>query len=421
VHTFKIGIVAAIVVALARQSTGGEQAPAELRLADVLAQAREQNPAIAAARERAKAASFAPVQASAYDDPTVGYEAWNAPDSFNLGHADNNIVKLSQRIPFPGKRSLAGKVAERAADVAGRRADAVELDVVASVKRAYYALWQAHQNLGIYRRDKQLVEQFAAIAEQKYAVGQVSQPDVLRAQVELSRLINRVTTQTLGIDGAAAELNALLSRPAASPLGVPEDPPAPRLDDTAEALTDRALANRPEPLAAAAAVAREEEKLRRARLDYFPDFELAVSRFFNFESRDGVGVMASLSLPIAYKWKYDAAVGEAQARLQSAKADLRRQQDRVRKDVEQAFVRARSALLQRDLYVTTHVPQAELALSASEIAYRTGKLDFLSLIDSVRAIESAHLDHIEAAADFEKAFADLERAVGGPIERSVAR
>jgi outer membrane protein TolC len=131
--------------------------------------------------------------------------------------------------------------------------------------------------------------------------------------------------------------------------------------------------------------------------------------------------MASLSLPIAYKWKYDAAVGEALARLQSAKAELRRQQDRVRKDVEQAFVRARSALLQRDLYVTTHVPQAELALSASEIAYQTGKLDFLSLIDSVRAIESAHLDHIEAAADFEKAFAHLERAVGGPIERGVAQ
>ena len=97
------------------------------------------------------------------------------------------------------------------------------------------------------------------------------------------------------------------------------------------------------------------------------------------------------------------------------------QQDRVRKEVEQAFLRARTALLQRDLYVTTHVPQAELALSASKTAYQTGKLDFLSLIDSVRAIESAHLDHIEAEASFEKAFADLERAVGGPIERGGAQ
>ena len=420
-HTFKIGIVAAFAVALARPSAGDDQAPATLGLADVLAQARSQNPAIAAARERAKAASFAPVQASAYDDPTIGYEAWNAPEPFDLDHADNNILKLSQRVPFPGKRSLAGKIAARDADVAGRRADAVELDVVAAVTRAYYGLWQAHQNLKIYSRDKQLVEQFATIAEQKYAVGQVSQPDVLRAQVELTRLINRVTTQTLGIDGAAAELSALLSWPAASPLGVPENPPMPRLDETAAALADRALEKRPETSAAAAAVAREEEKVRMARLDYFPDFEFAVSRFFNFDHPDGVGLMASMSLPIAYKWKYDAALGEADARLQSARADLRRQQDRVRKEVEQAFVRARTALLQRELYMTTHVPQAEQALAASQMAYQTGKLDFLSLIDSVRAIESVHLEHVEAEASFEKAFADLERAVGGPLERGAAQ
>jgi cobalt-zinc-cadmium efflux system outer membrane protein len=93
----------------------------------------------------------------------------------------------------------------------------------------------------------------------------------------------------------------------------------------------------------------------------------------------------------------------------------------VRAEVELAFVRARSALLERELYVTTHVPQAEQALSASEIAYRTGKLDFLSLIDSLRAVESAHVDHVEAEARFEKAFADLERAVGGPLERGVAQ
>jgi cobalt-zinc-cadmium efflux system outer membrane protein len=88
----------------------------------------------------------------------------------------------------------------------------------------------------------------------------------------------------------------------------------------------------------------------------------------------------------------------------------------VRKEVELAFVRARTALSQRDLYLTTHVPQAEQALAASQIAYQTGKIDFLSLVDSVRAIESVHLEHVEAEAEFQKAMADLERAVGEPID-----
>ena len=64
---------------------------------------------------------------------------------------------------------------------------------------------------------------------------------------------------------------------------------------------------------------------------------------------------------------------------------------------------------------------AQIAALIENVGKETGKLDFLSLIDSVRAIESAHLEHIEAAAAFEKAFADLERAVGGPVERGMAQ
>src|SRR5436309_7352316 len=269
------GVFVAAVLLVAAAPGRGDEPPA-IRLAEVIEEARVQNPEIKAARARAQAASYVPAQASAYDDPVFSYETWNAPESFDVTRADNNILRLSQKVPFPGKRTLAGPAAEPDPDVPRREADMVQLEVIAAVKRAYWDLWLVHENLLVYSRDKDLVERLASIAGQKYAVGQVSQPDVRRAQVELTRLINRVTTQTLGIDAAAAELNTLLSRPAASPLGFPEDPPVPRLVDTAEALTDRALENRPEPLAAAAAVAREDEKVRMARLDYLPDFELAV-------------------------------------------------------------------------------------------------------------------------------------------------
>src|SRR5439155_1147224 len=94
--------------------------------------------------------------------------------------------------------------AERDADIARREADMVQLEVIAAVKRAYWDLWLVHENLLVHSRDKDLVERLARIAERKYAVGQVSQPDVLRAQVELTRLINRVTTETLGVDTARA-------------------------------------------------------------------------------------------------------------------------------------------------------------------------------------------------------------------------
>src|SRR5262249_2725242 len=213
-------------------------------LSEVIGGARGDNPDIKAARDRVTAAKARPAQVSAYDDPMVSYEAWNAPEPFRLDHADNNIFRLSQRIPFPGKRSLAGTMAERDAEMADQNQRSVELDAVAAATKAYYDLWMVHQNILIYSHDKGLVERFAKIAEQKYAVGTVSEPDVLRAQVELTRLINRVTTEALAADAARAALNALLSRADAEPLGVPEDPPAPILDVHLEDLVALALENR---------------------------------------------------------------------------------------------------------------------------------------------------------------------------------
>jgi cobalt-zinc-cadmium efflux system outer membrane protein len=128
--------------------------------------------------------------------------------------------------------------------------------------------------------------------------------------------------------------------------------------------------------------------------------------------------MASVSIPLAYRSKYDAGLAEARSRQTAAEAELRRTQDRVRREVKQAVLLARAALLERDLLVTTHIPQAQQALRATESAYEAGTADVLALTDTVRAIEATHLEHVEAEGEFEKAYADLERAVGARLARN---
>jgi outer membrane protein TolC len=130
--------------------------------------------------------------------------------------------------------------------------------------------------------------------------------------------------------------------------------------------------------------------------------------------------MISLSIPLAYKSKYDAAVGEARARQAEASAELRRLEDLVRREVWQAYLRARTAAEQHHLYAGLHLPHAQQALEATESAYTTGQVDFLTLLDSVRTIEMTHFEHARAAADFERAYADLERAVGTELPRAPA-
>jgi outer membrane protein TolC len=412
-----LACAAAIAAAASPRVTHAADVGDPLRLTDVIAAARAQNPSLLAARERARAAATMPAQASAYDDPTLSWEAWNAPNSFAVDRADNNIVRLAQRIPFPGKRTLAGTIAARDADIARRGADTAALEVTTAVTRTYYDLWQVHQNQDIYARDRVIVERLARAAADRYAAGEATQPDVLRAHVALTHIRTMVTTEALALESARAELNTLLSRAPESPLGRPEDPGPPRLTVDVTALTARALAIRPELAAQRAAVEREESALRLARLAYLPDFEASASRFVNHDAHDGFGAMLSLSIPLAHTQKYDAGLADARARLAEAQAESRHLEDGIRRDVRLAYLRARTAVEQQDLYERLHLPQAEQTLAASENAYATSQVDFLSLLDSVRTIESTHVEHVRAAADFARAFADLERAVGTELAR----
>lgn len=414
-----VTIVSLLFLSLSAALAAEETAP--LSLAALLEEVKTQNPGLRAAEERAAAMAAMPAQARAWDDPTLSYEAWNTPNSFRLDRADNNIFRLSQKIPFPGKRALAGEVATHEAAQSARDADTVRLEVVAAVTRAFSDLWLAYERLDVLTREKALVERLTHVVEERYGTSEATQADVLRAQVELTHLANRLQTERLTISQARAELAALLSRDSRSLSGRPEPLAAPALGLNTEDVVLRALEERPDVQAQEQVVAREESALKLAERNRYPDFEVSLGRFVNTDARDGFGAMVSMTLPIFNGAKYDAGIGEANARLRAAQAERQRVKDRVRREVEQAYLRAQTALLQYELFTKTHIPQAEQALRVTESGYQTGEVPFLDVIDTLRSIQSVHLDHVMAQAEFEKAYADLEQAAGVELPRHSSR
>src|SRR3989442_15825953 len=106
------GLFVAAVLLVGTAPGRGDEPPV-IRLAEVIEEARGQNPEIKAARARAQAAAYVPRQAPAYDDPVFSYEAWNAPEAFDDRRAGNNILKLSQKVPFPRQRTPPGPAPDR--------------------------------------------------------------------------------------------------------------------------------------------------------------------------------------------------------------------------------------------------------------------------------------------------------------------
>lgn len=411
----RVATIAAAVGLAALPAAGAEPAP-PLPLAAVLEMARQANPEIHLQRERAAQRRAMPAQVSVWDDPTLSWEGWNFPDSWKLNEADNNIFKVSQRVPFPGKRSLAGTMAEHEAEAAAEETRAAELDVALAATRAYYDLWLAYEVREVLGHEHEILRRAARTAEEKYAVGQATQADALRAQVEMTHLAIETETAGLAIEMSKAELNAILSRAPYEPLGMPEPPPMKAPADTSlETLTGLALRQRPELAGQRAAIAREQSGVELARANHWPDFEVSVSRFVNYDMADGFGAMVAVTLPLVNLEKYNAGTTEARAKLAEADSAMRRWRDRIGREVAQSYARVHTAALQHQLTERTHVPQADQALRITESAYQTGGTDFETLLDAVRQTVTAHRQHVETAAQLANATADLERALGGPL------
>src|SRR5262249_5415362 len=154
--------------------------------------------------------------------------------------------------------------------------------------------------------------------------------------------INDVSTQQLELETARTELLTLLSEPPRETLPPPESPPSSPLAADEGRLVELAFGHRPELAAQHATVAAEESAVALAQKGYLPDFQVSVGRFVNTGSPNGFGAMLSMTVPLAWKTKYDAAVSEASARHDAAVADQRRLEDMIRRDVHHALLAVRS-------------------------------------------------------------------------------
>ena len=116
--------------------------------------------------------------------------------------------------------------------------------------------------------------------------------------------------------------------------------------------------------------------------------------------------------------KHDAEISEAKAVVSEQDAELAALQNSAFGQIQEALAQVRSAKRFADLYQSLLQPQAEATLRSTVIAYENDHTDFLNLLDSQMTVVDIDLAYFQAMADFETRFADLEFAVGAPIDRT---
>lgn len=378
------------------------------------------NPEIAvAARRVAVDKAHLPI-AGALGDPSVMYRAWgiplNQPGNLN---AAQNMFSISQTFPGRGKRALESSIARSNVDIAESQLAQVRLDVRVRVSKAFNDLLRAQEEMRIHDQHVALARQAIEAARIKYAVGKVSQQDILKAQVALTTLAEHLVRFDEDGDLARARLNTLLGRDPSTPiraLGSYKEPaPLPGLDQ----LESIALRSRPDLEAAGQMVQRSRKESSLARKTMTPDFTVAGGYMLMQPSaamRNTYMLEGSMTLPWLNRGRHKAEIAEASVRVSEQDAELDALRNEAFGQIQQALVEARSARRLAAVYRDQLRPQAEATLQASVIAYENDKTDFLNLLDSQMTVINIDLAWLQAAADYDSRLADLELATGSTLD-----
>ncbi|MCG3113331.1 MAG: TolC family protein [Candidatus Manganitrophus sp. SB1] len=405
---FLIGTVGAPIGAFGAKEESFET----LSLEEVLQQVAERNPEISAARRQVDAAEERIPQARAFDDPQVGLMQWSIPSNFNVFDPNETWYIVSQNVPFFGKRELRGRFAKLESAMAREDFHGVEKRIIAQAQQAYYDLFFAHKALEIHHEQVELARRFSQIAREKFAVGEVGQQDVIRAQVELLDLSNALITLEQERETAMARLNALLNRPAQSPLGVPQTPTVPFFELPLETLQKAAEEERPENRMQALAIRRGAEAVKLAKRDLFPDFMTEIAYWDVHDGPNRWMATIRINLPWFNKKKYEARVRENEAERMRAQSAYQAAINETQFRVKDLFVRFQTNRRLVKLYEDGILPLAEQSLEAATVGYQTRKNDFLTLVEAQQTLREIELTYFRFLTDVNKNLAELEEVVG---------
>ncbi len=413
-----IAVVAFLAILGVPGSAQPQQAPPlaqPVKLADLLAEAERSHPAIQAAARMVDAKRARIPQARAWPDPqlSIAYMGDFAPFKTQaLDPASYRQFGVMQEIPYPGKRDLRGKIAEKDVDAEKWNVEAARRRVRAAVEIAYYELAAVDKALDITQKDKDLLEKLTRIAEERYKVGKGLQQDVLRAQIEVSRVLQRLTVLRQRRRTLEAQLNSLLVRPPDSPIG----PVAPS-DKTVfayslEELLQKAVDNFPEIRRQEQLIEQNQLAINLAQKNYYPDFSVG----WDYQNRpdfpEMFGLRFTVNLPVFYKSKQRQALGEAFATLAAARHEREAVRTTLFFQVKEQYLMAKASEELLSLYSKAIVPQSTLALESGLATYQVGSLDFLSLISSFTNVLDYEINYYEELANYQKALARLEEITG---------
>jgi len=391
-------------------------------LQDYLVYAEMNNPGLRAAYERWQAALERVPQVTSLPDPRLSYGYFIREVETRVG-PQRQKFGLSQSFPWFGTLSLQGNMAAEAANAEKSRFDAARLELAYRVENAYYEYYYFGRAVRVTRDIVDLVSSLEKVLETMFRAGETSNANLIKAQVELGTLQDRLRSLEDVRAPVVARLNAALNRPPDTPVPEPEEIPFDEVEVSSEELASKLAESNPELHAIDSMAEKEKTSISLARKAYYPDFTLGVDYVDTSEARmagvedsgtDAIMAMAAINIPL-WHGKYRAAEKEARARYEAALEERADRENTLTADLEMALYEFRDAERKIALYRDTLIPRAEQSLEVTREAFTAGQSDFLNIIDAERILLEFRLSYERALANRSQRLARIDMLVGADL------
>ena len=391
-------------------------AAAPVGLKDLILEAEQNNPEIAAAERGYGAATHVAPQVSALPDTQVTTQLFSVGSPLPFaGYTNSEFAYIglgaSQEIPYPGKRGLRARVANREADVRHVQIDVIRRTVTDKLKAVYFRLAYLQQTLSVLERNDQLLKDVEQIVESRYRVGQGNQQEVLRAQLQHTKILQEITMHHRDVGQLEAQLKQLLNRSQDTP-DIQTEPLAARpISYSVSDLLDLIRKQNPNVQAQQATLAKTESQVELAKKEFRPDFTLQYM-YQNTDRKFRDYYMASFSITLPNRGRRKAELAEAQANHDQANKQLEAEVQRRLAEVQDQYVVAQTSTEQLKIYQDGLIPQSDAAFRSALAAYQANRQDFQTLLSSFMDVLNLQLEYQRELADHEIALAHLETLTG---------
>ena len=389
------------------------EAPAEraISLAEARALADRATPDVVLARRREAVARAQVDVAGALANPTLTVSTARLTARLLTG--------ISVPVPLFGQRSTAVTAAASDADAVTLDTEAVRVDVRWNVTRAWLDLWETQERARMAETTAAETDRLAGIAKERFDAGSAPRLDVVRTGADQARARAEARAVEMNLAAAAARLEVWLGAtegPPLRPSGAPDLGPLPPEQMLRQQLLARhpALARDQAQVAAAAAHVRAEERLR------WPIVNLELTVAQGDPTLPGTDVIGGLSFEAPVLSQRRGQIGRARAEQTLAATTDEIDRRRLSADLADGYAQANAAEVRARALGLEVLPALEETRRMTEEGYRDGRVDLLRVLDAQRAVLDGRAGYVEAQVAWQRALADVERAVGASLEGGAA-